>query len=149
MAIKVLFLDDERKTLYGPIFPDGLPVISPVQVVAALDGLGRQSCYLLDPDQIAPEQRDQLCATLAGKFAATADDVAKYLALGLPIRADQTTLVLDGPHLGLLMPDAVGHFDDLHPLDEMFGSDDDDLFDDDDDPDDEAPPPDNANEITF
>jgi len=131
VSIRVHFLDDERKALYGEIFPDGVPVTSPLPSLCQLNGAGEYECYMLDLDEVGAEKLEVLSAVVARKFQANPVEVMNSIILqGMPIRSDQTTLVVDGPHLGLLMPDAVGHFDDLHPLDEMFGSDDDDLYDD-------------------
>lgn len=137
MSIRVHFIDDERKALYGAIFPDGVPVTSPVPSLCNLDGAGRQPCHILDFQAISLTQYNALVEAIAQRFGAVRVAVASQISQqGLPIRADQTTLVVDGPQLGLLMPDAVGHFDDLHQLEEVFGSDDDDFYDWDDDGDD-------------
>ncbi len=136
MSIRVHFIDDERKALYGAIFPDGVPVTSPVPSLCNLDGAGRQPCHILDFQAISLTQYNALVEAISQRFGAVRVAVASQISQqGLPIRAEQTTLVVDGPHLGLMIPNAVGHFDDrdLHQLEEIFGSDDDDFFDDDDD----------------
>lgn len=134
MSIRVHFIDDERKALYGAIFPDGVPVTSPVPTMCKLTGAGEQPCYILDFQAISMDQYNALVEAISQRFGAVRVAVASEIAQnGLPIRADQTTLVIDGPHLGLLMPDAVGHFDDLHQIEEVFGSTEDDFADFDDD----------------
>jgi hypothetical protein len=158
VSIRVHFLDDERKALYGEIFPDGVPVSSPLPSLCQLNGAGEYECYMLDVQECGPTQLAKLGASVARKFKADAEAVmTAMLSNGMPIRSDQTTLVVDGPHLGLLMPDAVGHFDDLHQLEEAFGSVDgyyvDDYYDDEAEYEGGNPekpePPDNVNEIPF
>lgn len=145
MSIRLHFLDDERKALYGAIFPDGVPVKGLVPTLCELGDIGEHPCYLLDVEAVEWTRQSQLAGALAQKFGTEPSVLMGAMAtVGLPIRADQTTLVIDGPHLGLLMPDAVaedglvsvrGRYmaDDLHPLEEMFGSADDDFADFDDD----------------
>lgn len=134
MAIKVFFNDAERSDLFGVIFQNGVPVKSPVPTVCDLGDIGQHECYMLDLDQLEPDQLPRLAAALAQKFQKDVDTVTTDLVIfGVPIRAEQTTLTMDGAHLGLLMVDAAVH-DELHSFEEIFGSADDDFedFDDDD-----------------
>lgn len=130
MSIRVHFIDDERKALYGAIFPDGVPVTSPVPSLCNLDGAGRQPCHILDFQAISLTQYNALVEAIAQRFGAVRVAVASQISQqGLPIRADQTTLVVDGPQLGLLMPDAVAD-DGLVSVRGRYMPDDEDLFDD-------------------
>lgn len=133
MSIRVHFLDDKRKALYGEIFPDGAPVTSPLPTLCQLNGAGEYECYMLDLDEVGAEKLEVLSAVVARKFQANPVEVMNSIILqGMPIRADQTTLVVDGPQLGLLMPDAVAD-DGLVSIRGRYMPDDEDLFDDDDD----------------
>lgn len=114
MSIRVHFLDDERKALYGAIFPDGVPVKGPVPTLCELGDIGEHPCYILDFQAISMEQYSALAEAISQRFGAVRVAVASQISQdGLPIRADQTTLVVDGPHLSLLMPDAVADEDDF------------------------------------
>lgn len=144
MSIRVHFLDAERKALYGAIFPDGVPVKGPVPTLCELGDIGEHPCYLLDVEAVEWTRQSQLAGALAQKFGTEPSVLMGAMAtVGLPIRAEQTTLVLDGPHLGLLMPDAVAE-DGLVSIRGRYMADDDWddegydwLYDDDDAPDDD------------
>lgn len=133
MSIRVHFLDDERKALYGAIFPDGVPVQSPAPTLCELGDIGEHPCYLLDVQAVEWTRQSQLAGALAQKFGTEPAVLMGAMAtVGLPIRAEQTTLVIDGAHLGLLMVD-VAVDDELHSFEEIFGSADDEFADFDDD----------------
>jgi hypothetical protein len=163
VSIRVHFLDDRRKALYGEIFPDGVPVKGPVPTLCELGDIGEHLCYTLDAEEIGPTQLAKLGGIIARQFEGNPETViTQLLDHGMPIIADQTTMVIDGRHLGLLMPDAVAE-DGLVSIRGRYMADEDDwddegydwLYDeddeivDDDGPEDSEPPPDNVNEIPF
>lgn len=82
-------------------------VLLPFPYMAQLDGCAEpQAVYMLDADQLGPEQYDRLVLHLARKFASSEAEIRRYLRNeGLPIRAADTVVSVEHPQRWLLDDD--------------------------------------------
>lgn len=97
----------ERAELFQKVFgTNTVCVVSPLPQRVDLPGLGEQSVYMLDMNEVTPEQRERLKEELARRFCLLEDEVDEQLDVyGVPILADHCVMTATGAALGLLMPD--------------------------------------------
>jgi predicted Fe-S protein YdhL (DUF1289 family) len=87
-------LNDERKKVWGEIFPDGkVPVCSLTFQEATLEGPTRsESVILVNWVALSPEQKNAVLARISERTGASKDAILKdILRIGLPLRKRYTT----------------------------------------------------------
>jgi len=97
-------IDPARKELFISVFGrDTVSVISPMPMQEDLEGRGVEFVYMLDLNEITPEEKERLICALAATFGSPREDVEKDLnTRGLPIMASGCIVTVDHTSRGWL-----------------------------------------------
>jgi hypothetical protein len=81
-------LNDAGKQTYGEIFPEGVPVMSPVAGPVPIEGRPEITAYMVNMFLVSKEQRDQIAEKLSVKFQVSKEAILSELTRGLPLRKE-------------------------------------------------------------
>jgi hypothetical protein len=87
------YLNDEGKKLWGDVFPTGtVPVMVMIPQSATLEGQEQvMSVFLINEEELAPEQIDLILTKLSTKFHAPKEEIKKeMLKSHIPLRRELT-----------------------------------------------------------
>jgi len=97
-------IDPIRKELFMSVFGrDTVNVISPMPMRAELEGRGVEFVYMLDLNEISPDEKKKLVETLAETFGSSPEEVENQMNdEGLPIGAAGCIVTVDHGSRGWL-----------------------------------------------
>jgi hypothetical protein len=92
--------DERRVETYNRLFNrDWVAVKSPVPEWAELPGIGRDLVYLMDLDELTPQELENLCQDIAQQFELPLEEVQeRILEEGCPVRYENTYMAVLNPH---------------------------------------------------
>ena len=95
-------LDGKRRELYAEIFSDAIvPIKCMFTIRCDLPGHPDAEAYMLDLDAISLDQRAKLIDVLATRFNITREEIAAELDRGVPILAENVSVM--STDLGMMM----------------------------------------------
>jgi hypothetical protein len=92
--------DPARVESYQRLFSrDWVAVKSPVPEWAELPGIGLDLVYLMDLDELTPQELDNLCRDIAQRFELPLEEVEENIRVeGCPVRFNDTYMAVHNPH---------------------------------------------------